>query len=144
MLLRFGKEIQHKLQSGDEKPLVFPGNRPYKPLKDNPMKPQGTDTCISCGTCARECPAGAIPKETPKMTDPALCISCMRCIAVCPVGARKMTTRFTVRRSNGSHRCAQDEKKTNCSYKKHKKNGRKALKTFRPFYFYLALTFARV
>ena len=84
-----GKEIQQKLQSGDEKSLEFPGNRPYKSLKDNPMKPQGTDTCISCGTCARECPAGAIPKETPKMTDPALCISCMRCIAVCPVGARK-------------------------------------------------------
>lgn len=88
-LLRFGKEIRQKLQSGDTNPLDFPGNRPYKPLKDNPMKPQGTDACITCGTCAKECPAGAIPKETPKMTDLALCISCMRCIAVCPVGARK-------------------------------------------------------
>ena len=88
-LLRFGKEIRQKLQSGDANPLEFPGNRPYKPLKDNPMKPQGTDACITCGTCARECPAGAIPKETPRVTNPALCISCMRCIAVCPVGARK-------------------------------------------------------
>ena len=37
-LLRFGKEIQQKLQGGDANPLEFPGNRPYKPLKDNPMK----------------------------------------------------------------------------------------------------------
>lgn len=88
-LLRFGEEIQQKLQSGNTNPPVIPGNRPYKPLKENPMKPRGTEACISCGTCAKECPAGAIPKETPRMTDPALCISCMRCIAVCPVGARK-------------------------------------------------------
>lgn len=88
-LLHFGEAIQQKLQSGDMKPPVIPGNRPYKALKENPMKPQGTDACISCGTCAKECPVGAIPKETPRMTESALCISCMRCIAVCPVGARK-------------------------------------------------------
>ena len=44
--------------------------------------------CTSCGLCAKECPAGAIPLDNPKMTDKDKCISCMHCVAVCPKKAR--------------------------------------------------------
>ena len=44
--------------------------------------------CTSCGLCAKECPAGAIPPTNPKMTDKDKCISCMHCVAVCPKKAR--------------------------------------------------------
>src|SRR5699024_1819610 len=88
-LLRFGQSIQQKLQMGYANPLVIPGNRPYKPLKNNPMKPQGTDIYEICCTDARKSQAEANAKETPKITDPVLHIFCKRCIAVCPVGARK-------------------------------------------------------
>ncbi|MDD4368307.1 MAG: 4Fe-4S binding protein [Oscillospiraceae bacterium] len=46
------------------------------------------DTCISCGTCAGECPVSAIsPGDTQYEIDPETCIDCGTCVSVCPVSA---------------------------------------------------------
>ncbi|MBO4321852.1 MAG: 4Fe-4S binding protein [Clostridia bacterium] len=49
-----------------------------------------TDECISCGTCADECPVGAITEGDGKYEiDPEKCIDCGTCAGVCPVEAPK-------------------------------------------------------
>ncbi len=46
------------------------------------------DKCISCGTCAAECPVEAIsPGDERYIIDPEICISCGTCAAICPVDA---------------------------------------------------------
>jgi ferredoxin len=47
-----------------------------------------TDECISCGTCAAECPAEAITDGGDTyVIDAAKCTDCGNCANVCPVGA---------------------------------------------------------
>ena len=47
-----------------------------------------TDTCVSCGTCAGECPVSAISEgATQYNIDADTCISCGTCASVCPTGA---------------------------------------------------------
>ncbi len=47
-----------------------------------------TDACISCGTCAGECPVGAISEGAGKYEiDPNACIDCGTCAGACPTGA---------------------------------------------------------
>jgi len=70
--------------------LSVPGQRPYKHFGGSSMKPAATERCIRCGECAQKCPAGAISKEDPTLTDKDLCISCMRCVSLCPQSARKL------------------------------------------------------
>lgn len=46
-----------------------------------------TDECIACGSCAAECPAGAISEGDIYSIDPEACMDCGVCAATCPVGA---------------------------------------------------------
>ena len=66
----------------------FGTGRPDREYGGVPLKPVANGKCTSCGLCAKECPAGAIPLDNPKMTDKDKCISCMHCVAVCPKKAR--------------------------------------------------------
>ena len=70
--------------------ITVPGNKPYCDYNGLPLKPTGGLRCISCGLCADNCPAGAIPKDAPKKVDKRKCISCMRCIQICPKTARSV------------------------------------------------------
>lgn len=46
------------------------------------------DTCISCGSCAGECPVDAISQGASQYEiDADACISCGTCAGVCPVSA---------------------------------------------------------
>ena len=68
--------------------VELPGNHNYREYNGVPLKPVANGKCTSCGICAKECPAGAISKDDPKVTDKEKCISCMHCVAVCPQKAR--------------------------------------------------------
>ncbi len=47
-----------------------------------------TDTCISCGSCAADCPAGAIAEGAEHYEiDADACMECGACAATCPTGA---------------------------------------------------------
>ena len=47
-----------------------------------------TDTCISCGACAGECPTDAIAEGDPTyVIDAEKCIDCGACAGTCPVEA---------------------------------------------------------
>ena len=52
------------------------------------MAYQSTDACISCGTCAGECPVEAISEgDSIFVIDEDKCIDCGSCAGVCPVDA---------------------------------------------------------
>lgn len=87
----FGGKIKNLLSAGSfSKSLTVPGNEEYRPLPAGGAKPSIREGCTGCGTCAAQCPVGAIPKDAPATTDAAACISCMRCISVCPTHARHL------------------------------------------------------
>ena len=47
-----------------------------------------SDACVSCGSCAAECPVGAISEGDGKyVIDADTCIDCGTCAATCPTGA---------------------------------------------------------
>ena len=46
-----------------------------------------SDDCVSCGTCAGECPQGAIHEGDFYTIDPDACVDCGTCADACPVGA---------------------------------------------------------
>ena len=46
-----------------------------------------TDSCVACGSCAAECPVGAISEGDIYVIDASLCIDCGACDATCPTGA---------------------------------------------------------
>ena len=75
-------------------PVQVPGNTPYKEVKPSAFHPAANDTCTKCGTCAKECPTGAIPLDDPSHTDNERCINCMRCVAACPVSSRALPDAF--------------------------------------------------
>ncbi len=87
----FGAGVMKKLAGGDMTSVQVPGDPSYreKTGSDSPH-PAAGDACVSCGTCAKSCPVGAIPLETPAKTDGSKCINCMRCVSVCPTNARSL------------------------------------------------------
>lgn len=90
-LEKFARAIWEKFRAGPgEEPPAIPGNRPYKKWGGGGMVPQAGSNCVRCGMCAAQCPAQAISREDPTVTDGKTCISCMRCVARCPQGARKV------------------------------------------------------
>ena len=47
-----------------------------------------TDACVSCGTCAGECPEGAISQgDSQYEIDANACVDCGTCAGACPTGA---------------------------------------------------------
>ena len=91
--------------------LAVKGNRPYKQGGTSTFCPTGdASLCNGCLACASQCPAGAIPQDTPCATDAGKCMACGRCVVVCPTGARafrgeaykgfeaKFTAAFSARR----------------------------------------------
>ena len=49
-----------------------------------------SDECVSCGTCAPECPVDAISEGDGKYEIAAdACVECGTCAGVCPTGAIK-------------------------------------------------------
>lgn len=70
----------------------IPRDRPYRDFNGVPFRARAdAAACVACGTCARQCPAGAIDAADPAATDADACVTCMRCIEVCPAGARSLT-----------------------------------------------------
>lgn len=74
--------------ASDDTALTLPGSHTYRAYNGVPLKPAANRRCVQCGLCAKECPAGAIPKENPRVTDKNKCISCMHCVSICPKQAR--------------------------------------------------------
>ena len=70
--------------------VAMPGSHDYKKYDGLPFHPVSGKECSGCGTCAQECPTGAIDPGDPMKPDPAKCISCMRCISVCPFEVRHL------------------------------------------------------
>lgn len=92
-LERFAERIDEKVKAAgtDGAPdLQIPGNRPYKKAGGVGLVPKAGSECNHCGLCAETCPAQAISRENPKVTDSRKCISCMRCVVRCPQSARKV------------------------------------------------------
>lgn len=93
----FGEQIKDKISSRGfaigNSPLRVPGEIPYKPLKANSeIKPfVHKELCTNCMQCISLCPAGAIDKKDPTLTDGSLCIMCCACIKGCDQNAREMT-----------------------------------------------------
>ena len=88
----FAKQIKEKLAHKDyELHTAIPGSHnTYKERGKSGPVPRTSDACVSCGMCAKGCPASAIDFDNPKITDSDKCISCMKCIAVCPVKAKAL------------------------------------------------------
>ena len=92
----FGAKIRQAAESGSlTGELELPGNRPYKKLKNVPIKPVAVNCCIACGRCGNECPTGAIHMNDMKRTDVVKCITCMHCVVICPAHVRSLNG-FTV------------------------------------------------
>lgn len=47
-----------------------------------------SDACISCGSCAEQCPVEAISQgDTQYVINEEICLSCGACAEQCPMGA---------------------------------------------------------
>ncbi len=87
----FGESVKNKLNIWDisnHTDLKIPGNLNYRKYMSIPIKPHVSSKCIKCGLCAEKCPAGAIPADSPNMTDKSKCVTCVRCVRLCPQKAR--------------------------------------------------------
>ena len=89
----FGEKIRAKLLSATGVPGVhIPGTVPYRgdPTLWQVDFIEVSDACTQCGTCAGNCPAGAIDPGNSHLVDISKCITCCACIKQCPEHARSM------------------------------------------------------
>ena len=89
---QFAADVMAK--ADDAVPVQVPGNSPYKELKPSAFHPAASEHCVKCGSCAQQCPVGAIPLDDPAQTLNDLCINCMRCVEACPVNSRALPDTF--------------------------------------------------
>ncbi len=91
LLTKFGEECRKRLDAGlPYNEIDVKGNFPYKKPMGVPLHPKcNSNKCKRCSVCASKCPAGAIDKDNPVVTDNEKCISCGRCIFVCTHSARE-------------------------------------------------------
>jgi ferredoxin len=93
---KFGENVRAKLEHISSleglSPLVVPGNRPYKELKNfSDIVPETDDMlCTLCEECMKACPTAAITINDYVETDAEKCIVCCACVKVCPTEARVM------------------------------------------------------
>ena len=96
VIAEYGTELNRRLrksESFDEFDIQVPGNSPYKKYGGSFLLPKADSAlCTLCGTCAKVCPAGAIPLKEPKKTDHKKCIGCMRCVRACKQKARAVSS----------------------------------------------------
>ena len=59
--------------------------------------PETRKMCVQCGTCVKNCPAGALSMGTDGKVkfDPAKCVQCDTCIHVCPHDSSPRTCEMT-------------------------------------------------
>lgn len=87
----FGKGVMQKLTGGELASVQVPGDPAYREKVGGASHhPAAGEACVGCGTCAQNCPLGAIPLEKPAETDGGKCINCMRCVSVCLSNARSL------------------------------------------------------
>ena len=92
LMAAFGDKCREKLAAFDPAAHVrldLPGDHTYREPGRVPFHPSCNDRCMKCYACANTCPAGAIPMETPWITDGEKCISCGACVFLCPTQARQ-------------------------------------------------------
>lgn len=83
----FADAMIEKLNSGSLAPIAVEGNAELGDKYVSAIvKSLNAEACVNCGTCAANCPAGAIDASLAINED--LCIHCQRCTHVCPAGAR--------------------------------------------------------
>lgn len=91
---QFAQKVKAKLSTGKISSIKVPGNHPYIGGKQGGnagrFRPLTSASCIKCGTCAKNCPEGAIHLEELGTLDQDKCISCFRCIKKCPAQAKNM------------------------------------------------------
>ena len=81
-------------KADDAAPVQVPGNTPYKELKPAAFHPAASESCVTCGVCAQQCPVGAIALDDPSQTNNEICINCMRCVEACPQKCRALPDAF--------------------------------------------------
>ena len=85
----FAAKVLQCMESGVQKEVCVPGNRPYKPEMNLPAAPMVLPACALCGNCAKVCPTEAVKIEKQTVsTNPDVCILCMACVQACGKNAR--------------------------------------------------------
>ncbi|MCL1918938.1 MAG: EFR1 family ferrodoxin [Peptococcaceae bacterium] len=91
---QFANHLANKLHSwnpSNHSDLSIKGNPTYRRYKSIPITPHTIRSqCVTCGACAKQCPAKAISMEHPQKTDRKKCVTCMRCVRRCPQKARSL------------------------------------------------------